>query len=276
MARLDTSDRAKLPDKAFAYVDGRGNRRLPIHDAAHVRNALARFNQVSFEDEKSRELARKRLLNAARKFRIVPVGFITGQLESERRRPAADDVVTLPSGFLTLMLIDIEGSTGLLHRLGDQYGALLDGVLGLVIEHANKTGGIVVERRADELFAVFTDPAAALTAAIEAQVELAERRWFDDERVRVRIGIHSGYPTRSKMNYIGMAVHTAARICTAAHGGQIVVSADTRLAVGAPASGVRFRRLGLFTLRGIPDDVELYQVGAKGLASKFPPPRIAL
>src|SRR5215471_12418981 len=93
MPRLDASKRARLPDSAFAYVDSRGRRRLPIHDKAHVRNALARFNQVGFEDEAARELARKRLLNAARKYRIVPVGFITGQLQSERRDATAGRLV---------------------------------------------------------------------------------------------------------------------------------------------------------------------------------------
>ena len=66
MARLKGSKRSRLPDKAFAYVDSRGARRLPVHDKAHVRNALARFNQVAFENEAARERARKRLLNAAK------------------------------------------------------------------------------------------------------------------------------------------------------------------------------------------------------------------
>lgn len=84
MARLDSTARTELPDRAFAYVDSGGRRRLPIHDAAHVRNALARFGQVTFEDESARAQARKRLLNAAKRYGIVPVGFITGQLQSER------------------------------------------------------------------------------------------------------------------------------------------------------------------------------------------------
>ena len=85
MSRLKGGKRGRLPDRAFAYVDARGRRRLPIHDKAHVRNALARFNQVVFEGDAALKRARQRLLNAAKKFRIVPVGFITGQLESERR-----------------------------------------------------------------------------------------------------------------------------------------------------------------------------------------------
>src|SRR5258706_9469032 len=93
MSRLVSSKRAKLPASAFAYIDSRGRRRLPIHDEAHVRNALARFNQVAFEDEAARERTRTRLLNAAKKYGIVPVGFITGQLQSERRDATAGRLV---------------------------------------------------------------------------------------------------------------------------------------------------------------------------------------
>ena len=85
MPRLDPKERAKLPDRAFAYIDSTGRRRLPIHDASHVRNALVRFGQVAFEDEPAREQARMRLLNAAKKFKIVPVGFIAGQLQIRAR-----------------------------------------------------------------------------------------------------------------------------------------------------------------------------------------------
>lgn len=85
MARLNAKQRTNLPDSAFAYIDSRGKRRLPINDEAHVRNALARFNQVKFEDDEGRERARERLLKAAKKYGIVPIGFITGQLKSERR-----------------------------------------------------------------------------------------------------------------------------------------------------------------------------------------------
>src|SRR5207247_8052791 len=93
MPRLKPSKRSRLPDRAFAYIDFRGRRRLPVHDKAHVQKALARFNQVAFEDDAAREHARKRLLNAAKKYGIVPVGFITGQLQSERRDATAGRLV---------------------------------------------------------------------------------------------------------------------------------------------------------------------------------------
>src|SRR5438132_14110175 len=93
MAKLDANKRAGLRDSAFAYIDSRRRRRLPIHDEAHVRNALARFSQVRFEDDTARERARTRLLNAAKKYGIVPVGFITGQLQSAQREATAGRLV---------------------------------------------------------------------------------------------------------------------------------------------------------------------------------------
>jgi class 3 adenylate cyclase len=276
VAQLDAANRAKLPNSAFAYIDSDGKRRLPINDAAHVRNALARFGQVHFEDDAARDRARDRLLRAAKRFGIVPVGFITGQLESERERGTRGAVI-LPSGFVTMLLTDIESSTALLERLGDGYGDVLSDVRSLLQDSATARSGSVVETRADEFFAAFASPAAALDTAIAIQRQLGEQRWPGELEVRVRIGIHSGYPTLSEANYIGMAVHTAARVSAAAHGGQILASSDTREALtGLMPDGVRFRRLGEFRLRGITSPVGLHQVRAKGLSTRFPPPRSAV
>ena len=279
MARLDATERAKLPNSAFAYVDSRGQRRLPIHDEAHVRNALARFGRVDFEDEGARDQARKRLLNAAKKFRIVPVGFIAGQLRSELElgRVQGRSPVQLPSGFVTMLMTDIEESTALLHRLGDGYGELLDGVRAILTDETVGTGGQVVEARADEFFAVFESPRSALDTAVAVQRLLGERKWADGLEVRVRIGIHSGYPTIAEENYIGMAVHTAARVCEAAQGSQILVTADTKEAMQEfTLDGLRFKSVGRHRMRGLPDEVALFQVAAEGLVARFPPTRTAL
>jgi class 3 adenylate cyclase len=275
MARLDSTNRADLPNSAFAYVDSHGRRRLPINDEAHVRNALARFSQVKFEDERARERARKRLLNAAKKYGIVPVGFITGQLQSERElgQAIAREPVQLPDGFVTMLLTDVEGSTELVRRLGDRYGELLVDLRAILRETAIRHRGEVVETRADEFFAVFERPASAIETAVAIQRELRTRTWPDQLDVRVRIGIHSGFPTLTEDNYIGMPVHTAARISAVAHGGQILVSADTRDAAReVTTDGVRFLGVGRFRLRGLPEPVSLYQVAAKGLAVRFAPP----
>lgn len=273
MARLGPRERAALPDRAFAYIDSIGHRRLPLHDPAHVRNALARFGQVAFENEAARERARDRLLRAAKKHRIVPVGFITDQLRSERARAGRrDPEPLLPSGFVTMLMTDIEGSTGLLHRVGERYGALLDEVRSIQRRAVAEVGGHEVEARADEFFAVFAGPSSALTAAAEVQRGFLDRSPDDVGPVRVRIGIHSGYPTSAEGNYIGLDVHTTARVCDVGHGGQIVVSGNTREASQSTGVGadVRFRSLGSHRLRGLPEAVPLFQVLATGLPTRFP------
>ena len=280
MARLKPKKRARLPDRAFAYIDSRGRRRLPIHDKAHVRNALARFNQVDFESDAAREQARKRLLNAAKKYRIVPVGFITRQLQSERKyarariHATAVAAAALPTGFVTLLMSDIEGSTVLLRKLGDRYGALLNDVRGILRAAVSRSGGREIDARADEFFAVFERAGAAIGAGMAVQRDLAAREWTDGLEVRIRIGIHSGHPTLTELGYIGLAVHTTARVCAAAHGSQILVSAATRTAIGtSPPAGVRFRGLGRHRLSGLPDPEMLFQVQASGLRASFPRPR---
>lgn len=280
MARLKPRKRADLPDRAFAYIDARGRRRLPIHDKAHVRNALARFNQVDFENDAARERTRKRLLNAAKKYSIVPVGFITGQLQTEREHAAAQirataiDAAALPTGLVTLLMSDIEASTILLRKLGDRYGALLNDVRELLRTAVSRASGREIDARADEFFAVFERPGTAVETAVAVQRELSTRTWPDGLEVRVRLGIHSGRPTLTDIGYIGLAVHTTARVCAAAHGGQIVASAATRAAIGtSPPSGIRFRSLGRHRLPGLAEPEMLLQVQAPGLRATFPPPR---
>ena len=275
MARLGQLERSNLPDRAFADVDSRGRRRLPIHDPAHVRNALARFGQVTFESDAARERARRRLLNAAKRFRIVPVGFIAGQLQSERARgPAPGGPPSLPAGFVTMLMTDVEGSTTIVQQVGAGFPALIDELWALLRTCVVDAGGHEVEARADEFFAAFEAPRAAVDAAIAVQRAGRSRAWPGGVELRVRIGVHSGYPTSTATNYTGLDVNTTARICSLGHGGQILVSANTREAVKASApAGVRFVALGSHQLRGVTDPVALYQVGAKGLAARFPPLR---
>jgi class 3 adenylate cyclase len=274
VARLDSAQRDRLPDRAFAYIDSNGQRRLPIHDESHVRSAFARFGQVAFESDGARERARTRLLNAAKKHGIVPVGFITAQLQTARDVGLDVSPLALPSGFVTLLMTDVEGSTALVRRLGERYRELIREVRAILRDAAAGVDGVVVETRADELFAAFEQPGAAIDMAVAIQRPLKAEPWTEGLDVRVRVGIHSGYPTLADENYMGLAVHATARICDAAHGGQILVSGDTRDAMraGRPV-GVRFRSVGEHRLRGLPDVFPLYQVMAKGLGTRFPPLR---
>ena len=166
MAKLDAKTRAGLPDSAFAYVDSEGRRRLPINDASHVRNALSRFNQVQFEDEAARDRARLRLLNAAKKHGVVPIGFISAQLQPLSR---------LPKGHVTFLLTDIEGSTALVERLDARYGKLVSGVRQAMRKATRSAGGHEIDARGDEFFAVFSEGASALTAALAIQRAMRAR-----------------------------------------------------------------------------------------------------
>lgn len=264
MAELSERERAKLPDAAFAYVDSSGRRRLPIHDEAHVRNALARFNRVLFEDETARDRARTRLLKAAKRHGILPVGFIDGQL-----RPK------LPSGQLTLLFADIEGSSRLIAALEDRYGSLLSAVRRIERGAVRGAGGYEVEAHADELFAVFKDAPAALEAALTIQRGMRAHAWPDGHEVRVRIGLHTGRPTLTATGYQGISVNAAARLCSCGHGDQILLSRSTRAAL-ADAPPVELRHLGAYRLRGIPDEHDIYQAVSPELRAGFPPLRLGL
>jgi class 3 adenylate cyclase len=258
MPKMKASERAKLPDSAFAYIDATGRRRLPIHDEAHVRAALGRFERVPFEDDGARERARKRLLTAAKRYGIVPIGFITGQLRSARTRPEGP---SLPTGYVTLLLTDIEGSTALLTTLGDRYGSLLRGVRAQLRAATRAAGGREVDVRADEFFAVFERPAAAVQAAVAIRRRLQRRAWPGAVQVRVRAGIHSGRPKLTDSGYIGLSVHTTARVCSAARGDQILVSEETRNALeGALPDGLRLRRVGRRRLPGLSNPQTLFEV----------------
>lgn len=275
MPTLNNKSRATLKDTAFAYVDSQGRRRLPIHDAAHVRNALARFEQVAFEDDAARERAREKLLRAAKKHGIVPLGFFDGQIRKERAavqtRARTAEMARWPRGAVTFLLTDIEGSTALLRRLADGYAAVLRDVRSIIRKSVKAAGGHEVDSRADEFFAAFARPGKALAAATAMQVALSGRTWPGGHPVRIRIGLHSGRPTISESGYVGIAVHTAARVCDAGHGGQILVSSATVIALGdLRAAAVEVRTLGRYRLLGLADPEELSQVVVAGLADKFP------
>ena len=266
MTTLSARKRGALRDSAFAYVDSRGRRRLPIHDEPHVRNALARFNQVQFEDDEARDRARRRLLRAAKKYGIVPIGFMDAQLRRQGQR-------ILPSGAVTFLLTDIQDSTGLVQRLGEGYAPVLADTRRLIRGAVRRAGGHEVDARADEFFAVFKHPPAAVEAAVAIQRAIRDHAWPAGAAVRLRAGVHSGRPTLTEGGYVGLAVHATARVSAAAHGGQILLSGAATRAMGdAPAGGMRFEELGTFRLRGLPDEEVLFQVTVADLPAQFPPP----
>jgi predicted ATPase/class 3 adenylate cyclase len=180
----------------------------------------------------------------------------------------------LPRGVVTLLFSDIEGSTRLLQRLGDQYGDALMMHRRLLRTAFEERGGREVNTEGDGLFFAFPGARNAVEAAIEGQQRLAAHAWPDGIPVRVRIGLHTGEPGLVAGEYVGLDVHTAARICAAGHGGQILVSQSTHdlLAAGL-VRGVGFRELGRHRLKDLPHPEQLFQLVAPGLPERFPPVR---
>jgi DNA-binding NarL/FixJ family response regulator/class 3 adenylate cyclase len=169
-----------------------------------------------------------------------------------------------PNGIVTLLFADIDDSTGLVHRLGDGYIEVLEHYRSVVREAVVNADGREIDCRADELFAAFQRPDQAVAAAVSAQHALS------GAHTRVRMGIHTGRPTLANGTYFGVDVHRAARICEVGHGGQILLSADTRSALN---SGAEVRDLGEHELRGLPQPERILQLVGPGLALDFPPLR---
>jgi predicted ATPase/class 3 adenylate cyclase len=180
-----------------------------------------------------------------------------------------------PTGTLTFLFSDIEGSTRLVESLGAAaYRELLEQHQGLLRSAFAGTGGIERSTEGDSFFVVFRDAPSGVAAAVAAQRAIAAATWPGGEPVRVRMGLHTGQAIAGGDDYVGLDVHRAARIAAAAHGGQILVSESTRaLARSAVPVGVELVDLGEHQLRGVSGMERLYQLVIAGLPSSFPPPR---
>ena len=176
----------------------------------------------------------------------------------------------LPSGTVTFLFTDIEDSTKLVRELGSDWGAVLERQRRIIRDAVGASNGIEVDSSGDAVFAVFTAATEAVEAASTAQRALAAETWPEEVRVRVRMGIHTGIGELRDGGYVGLDVHRAARIANAAHGGQVVVSATTRVLLG---QGVDLRDLGEQRLKDLPEPERLYQVLIEGLDNVFAPLR---
>ena len=151
----------------------------------------------------------------------------------------------LPTGTVTLMFTDLEGSTGLIRKLGDRYGEVLDDHRRLLRAVAAQHGGAEVDTSGDGQFIAFPSARDGLAAAVAAQRAVAGHDWPDDAAVLTRMALHTSEPRRGEEGYHGLGVHLAARLCQVGKGGQVLVSASTHAVVGddLPA-GVVVRNLG--------------------------------
>jgi predicted ATPase/class 3 adenylate cyclase len=172
----------------------------------------------------------------------------------------------------TLLFTDIEGSTPLLERARGQYPVLLNEhrrIMRAAVEHA---GGVEHGTEGDSFFVTFDSPTAALAAVVEAQLGLEQHPWPDGLRVRVRMGLHVGEVLRHEGDLVGMAIHHAARIGAAAHGGQIIISDAVAAMVRSLPDEAELRSLGRHRLRDV-GEIELFQIDHPSLQAQFPAPR---
>jgi class 3 adenylate cyclase/DNA-binding CsgD family transcriptional regulator len=179
----------------------------------------------------------------------------------------------LPSGTVTFLFTDIEGSTRLLKQLGrERYGELLGQHNELLRGVFTAHDGTEIDRQGDAFFVVFRSAGAAVAAAAAAQRAIAGHGWPEDGAVRVRMGLHTGEASVNGDGYVGFAVHQAARIGDLGHGGQILVSRTTAALVEHDlAGGLRLRDLGETRIPGLDRPEPIFQLVADGLPDRFPP-----
>ncbi|MGH2740839.1 MAG: ATP-binding protein [Actinomycetota bacterium] len=180
----------------------------------------------------------------------------------------------LPTGTVTFLFTDIEGSTMLLRELGDRYAGVLQDHAKIVRAALEREGGVELGTEGDSFFAVFSSPSAGVRAVIDAQRALARHTWPEGAEVRVRMGLHTGEGTRMGDGYVGLDVHRAARIGDAAHGGQVLISGTTEALIQkALPEGADLVDLGDHRLKDLPDRERLFHLTIEGLPQEFPPPR---
>ncbi len=179
---------------------------------------------------------------------------------------------SLPSGTVTFLFTDIEGSTRLLQQLGDQYAQVLSECRHLLRTAFQERGGHEIDARGEEFFVAFSRARDALATAVAAQRAVAAHPWPEGITVGIRMGLHTGEPLGAGTGYVGMDVHRAARICAAGYGGQILLTQPTRdLVVEDLPEGVHIRDLGEHRLKDLGRPHRLFQVVAPNLRADFPP-----
>ncbi len=183
---------------------------------------------------------------------------------------ASQALPDLPSGTLTFLFTDIEGSTRMIQQLGDAYAPLLTKHRELLETAAVAHRGRVFGTEGDAVFVAFADATSAIAAAVDAQRALAAHPWPEGHRIKVRMGVHSGEVQRVADDYVGLALHQTARITSAGHGGQVLVSNTARdLAARALPQDVQLVDLGLHRLKDLAEPERIFQVDDARLPQAF-------
>jgi class 3 adenylate cyclase/CheY-like chemotaxis protein len=173
----------------------------------------------------------------------------------------------LPTGSVTFLFTDVEGSTALAHRLAHDFQNVLVEHRNLVRSAVAESSGVEIDVRGDEFFVAFEDAAGAARAAIAAQCAISTHDWPKNAELRIRMGMHTGEAIYADKDYLGVDVHKAARICFAGHGGQILLSEATHELI---PEELERRELGSYRLRGLPIPERIFQLVAPGLPHEFP------
>jgi WD40 repeat protein/class 3 adenylate cyclase len=192
-------------------------------------------------------------------------GLLKGAKVARRLTPAQ------PSGTVTFLFTDIEGSTRLLDKLGDKYALSLVEHHKILRAAIQKWNGREMDTQGDAFFVTFARALDAVQFAADAQRILARHDWPSGEPIRVRMGLHTGEPLITSTGYVGMDVHRAARIGDAGHGGQVLLSQSTReLVIHDLPEGIHIRDLGEHRLKDMKFPTPIFQLVVEGLASEFP------
>ena len=181
----------------------------------------------------------------------------------------------VPSGAVTFLFTDIEGSTRLVNKLRERYAAVLADHRQLLRDAFGAHDGYEVDTQGDSFFVAFSSAREAVLAAVEGQLALLSHSWPEDVEIKVRMGLHTGQTVAHDGRYTGLAVHRAARIGAAGHGGQILVSQATQTLLEDEEEDlhVSLRDLGEQRLKDLDRPVRLFQAAAEGLPDSFPPVR---
>jgi predicted ATPase/class 3 adenylate cyclase/tetratricopeptide (TPR) repeat protein len=188
-------------------------------------------------------------------------------------RASRDGAEPLPSGEVTILFTDVEGSTAAWERHPEAMPRAMRLHKGIISEAVSEHAGAVIKDTGDGLFAVFVDAAEAVAAAVDAQAGLEAARWGETGPLRARMGLHSGEAEPIGRDYHGPALNRCARIMGVAHGGQIVLSSGTRERLGWIPADVSFIDLGPHRLRDLSTPVHLFQALHPALPREFPPLR---
>jgi predicted ATPase/class 3 adenylate cyclase/tetratricopeptide (TPR) repeat protein len=183
-------------------------------------------------------------------------------------------VEALPSGTVTFLFTDIEGSTGIVRELGDRYSDLLDNHHRLLRDVWRRHGGVEVSTAGDAFFVAFAAASDAVAATIDGQRVLAAADWPTEHPITVRMGLHAGYARPVDGDYRSLAVHQAARVVAAAHGRQILATADVVAACGTLLPDLNVVDLGRYRVRDFDDPITLYRLSAPDLPVDERPPRV--